>query len=48
LKENTAKKRQSIFLLAIELTTEFTLIILLGEPLIKDGKSNIESNAGAR
>lgn len=31
-----------------ELTTEFTLIIRLGEPLISDGKSKIESNAGAR
>ena len=31
-----------------ELTTEFTLTIRLGEPLIRDGKSNIESNAGAR
>lgn len=32
----------------MELTTEFTLIIRLGEPLISDGKSKIESNAGAR
>lgn len=32
----------------MELTTEFTLIIRLGEPLISDGKSKIDSNAGAR
>lgn len=32
----------------VGLTTEFTLIIRLGEPLTRDGKSNIESNAGAR
>ena len=34
--------------MTVELTMEFTLIIRLGEPLIRDGKSNIESNAGAR
>lgn len=33
---------------AIALTMEFTLIIRLGEPLIRDGRSNIESSAGAR
>ena len=32
----------------MKLTTEFTLIIRLGEPLIRDGKSNIESKAGAK
>lgn len=32
----------------MELTTEFTLTTRLGEPLISDGKSKIESNAGAR
>lgn len=31
-----------------ELTTEFTLTIRLGEPLIREGNSSIESNAGAR
>lgn len=34
--------------ITIELTTEFTLIILLGEPLIRDGKRSTESNAGAK
>lgn len=32
----------------IGLTMEFTLTIRLGEPLIRDGKSKIESSAGAR
>lgn len=32
----------------IELTIELTLTIRLGEPLIRDGKSNTESRAGAR
>lgn len=31
-----------------KLTTEFTLTIRLGEPLIRDGKSNIDNNAGPR
>lgn len=44
----TAENRHYILLSTVELTTEFTLIIRLGEPLIRDGKSNIESNAGAR
>lgn len=34
--------------MTVELTTEFTLIIRLGEPLIRDGKSNTESKAGAK
>lgn len=32
----------------VELTIELTLTIRLGEPLIRDGKSNTESKAGAR
>lgn len=32
----------------IKLTIEFTFIIRLGEPLIRDGRSSTESRAGAR
>lgn len=37
-----------VCVITVELTMEFRLIIRHGEPLIRDGKSNIESNAGAR
>lgn len=37
-----------MLLVIIELTTEFTLMIRLGEPRIRDGKRSTERRAGAK
>lgn len=37
-----------MYTILIKLTIEFTLTMRLGELLIREGKSNIESSAGAR